>query len=213
MSMHSSWADMAQGPQSAELPRGVTAGSYATYPEAQAAVDLLADQGFAVEHVSIIGKDLKLVERVVAPLSYPKVALSSAVSGMWFGLLIGILLSLFGSSADQSGFPLFSSVLLGAAFWMLFGVIGYAMRRGKHDFASTYAVVASGYEVIIDQEAAAEAKRLLQQHSPDGYRQDTPEHVQRQHPNQGEDHRNDLPDGRPEYGVRLPPSSGDDGQV
>ncbi|MFP5367586.1 MAG: general stress protein [Actinomycetes bacterium] len=212
MSMHSSWAGMAQGPQSAELPRGVTAGSYATYPEAQAAVDLLADQGFAVEHVSIIGKDLKLVERVVAPLSYPKVALSSAVSGMWFGLLIGILLSLFGSSGDQSGFPLFSSVLLGAAFWMLFGVVGYAMRRGKHDFASTYAVVASGYEVIIDREAAAEAQRLLHQHSPDGHRQDTRGYVQ-QHPNHGEGNRHDLPDGRPEYGVRVPPSGGDDYQV
>ena len=45
--------------------------------------------------VSIVGNDLKMVERVTGRLSYPRVALSGALSGMWFGLFVGVMLSFF----------------------------------------------------------------------------------------------------------------------
>ncbi|HET7415354.1 MAG TPA: general stress protein [Arthrobacter sp.] len=147
--------------QTRTLPQGETVGTYTAYLDAQKAVDYLADQQFAVQNVSIMGNDLKTVERVTGRLSYPRVALAGAATGAWFGLFVGVVLMLFGGTEGYS--TLLSSMALGAGFWMLFGVITYAMQRGKRDFTSTSQVVASNYQVIVAPEAAGEARRLLQQ--------------------------------------------------
>jgi hypothetical protein len=89
------------------------------------------------------------------------VALSGALSGMWFGLFVGVMLSFFTPAGGT--FSIISSVLMGAAFFMLFGIVTYAMQRGKRDFTSTSQVVATNYDVIVALEAAHEARRLLQQ--------------------------------------------------
>jgi len=147
--------------ESRSVPQGDTVGSYTSYLDAQKAVDYLADQQFPVQHVSIVGNDLKMVERVTGRLSYPRVALSGALSGMWFGLFVGVMLSFF--SPTGGAFSIITSVLMGAAFFMLFGIVTYAMQRGKRDFTSTSQVVASNYDVIVAYEAAQEARRLLHQ--------------------------------------------------
>ena len=150
------------GPDDARaVPTGDTVGSYTSYLDAQKAVDYLADQQFPVQMVSIVGNELKMVERVTGRLSYPRVALSGALSGMWFGLFVGVMLSFFASSPGY--FSIMTSVLMGAAFFMLFGIVTYAMQRGKRDFTSTSQVVATNYDVIVAPEAAHEARRLLQQ--------------------------------------------------
>ncbi len=90
------------GPDEARsVPKGDTVGSYNSYLDAQKAVDYLADQQFPVQMVSIVGNDLKMVERVTGRLTYPRVALSGALSGMWFGLFVGVMLSFF--SHDRPG--------------------------------------------------------------------------------------------------------------
>ena len=70
--------------------RIATADSYA---EAEAVVDRLADDGFPVEHVSIVGRDLEYVEQVIGHVNAWKAALSGAgrawCSGLLFGLLFG----------------------------------------------------------------------------------------------------------------------------
>ena len=81
--------------KSRAVPTGDTVGSYTSYLDAQKAVDYLADQQFPVQMVSIVGNELKMVERVTGRLSYPRVALSGALSGMWFGLFVGVMLSFF----------------------------------------------------------------------------------------------------------------------
>ena len=48
---------------------GVQVGSYDGYEQAQAAVDYLSDEKFPVENVTIIGTDLKQVERVTGRLT------------------------------------------------------------------------------------------------------------------------------------------------
>jgi hypothetical protein len=150
------------GPDDARtVPVGDTVGSYTSYLDAQKAVDYLADQQFPVQMVSIVGNELKMVERVTGRLSYPRVALSGALSGMWFGLFVGVMLSFFAPSPGY--FSILASVLMGAAFFMLFGIVTYAMQRGKRDFTSTSQVVATNYDVVVSVEAAHEARRLLQQ--------------------------------------------------
>ncbi|WP_227008040.1 general stress protein [Pseudarthrobacter sp. AB1] len=150
------------GPDDARtVPTGDTVGSYTSYLDAQKAVDYLADQQFPVHMVSIVGNELKMVERVTGRLSYPRVALSGALSGMWFGLFVGVMLSFFAPSPGY--FSILASVLMGAAFFMLFGIVTYAMQRGKRDFTSTSQVVATTYDVVVSVEAAHDARRLLQQ--------------------------------------------------
>lgn len=143
------------------VPSGDTVGSYTSYLDAQKAVDYLADQQFPVQLVSIVGNDLKMVERVTGRLSYPRVALSGALSGMWFGLFVGVMLSFFSPTGGY--FSIVTSVLMGAAFFMLFGIVTYAMQRGKRDFTSTSQVVATNYDVVVAFEASHEARRMLQQ--------------------------------------------------
>ncbi|WP_026555600.1 general stress protein [Arthrobacter sp. 35W] len=228
------------------VPTGDTIGSYTSYLDAQKAVDYLADQKFPVQLVSIVGNDLKMVERVTGKLSYPRVALSGALTGAWFGLFIGVLLSFFSTAPQGAGSYLSvgTSVLMGAAFWMLFAIVGYAAQRGKRDFTSTSQVLASSYDVIVAPEAASEARRLLSQlpmgsqavrppsyqsqlHQPPA-NQTPPARPQGWHdpyaapaaaepaapeapaeapatPPPGTYH--DLPDGRPQYGIRVEPAA------
>ncbi|SDQ71762.1 general stress protein [Quadrisphaera sp. DSM 44207] len=142
------------------LPSGTEVAAYATYLEAQRAVDHLSDQGFPVQQVSIIGSDLRSVERVTGRLSYPRVALAGAASGAWFGLFVGLLLSLFGGPVG-TGQIVFSAVLFGAGFGILFGVISYALTRGRRDFSSVSAVLASRYSVMVADAEAGRARQLL----------------------------------------------------
>jgi hypothetical protein len=72
-----------------------TVARFDDYGSAQRAVDRLSDDGFPVEQLDIVGSDLQMVERVTGRLTKWRAAAAGAVSGMWAGLLIGILFGLF----------------------------------------------------------------------------------------------------------------------
>ncbi|MBO3083704.1 general stress protein [Cellulomonas fengjieae] len=148
-------------PSTPTPPQGEVVASYATYLEAQKAVDHLADSAFAVQLVTIVGTDLKMVERVTGRLSYPRVALGGFLSGAWFGLFVGLLLSLFSAPGTQS--PLVPAIFIGGAFGLLFAVLTYSFSRGKRDFTSTSQIVASSYAVLCRQEQAHKARELLRE--------------------------------------------------
>ena len=80
--------------QYSDIPRGQVIGSYDTYLEAQRAVDYLSDKQFPVQHVAIVGSDLRMVENVLGRLTRGRAALAGAASGAWFGLFVGVLLTL-----------------------------------------------------------------------------------------------------------------------
>ncbi|TXR55231.1 general stress protein [Quadrisphaera setariae] len=142
------------------LPTGTEIASYATYLEAQKAVDHLSDEGFPVQLVSIVGSDLRSVERVTGRLTYARVALAGAASGLWFGLFLGLLLMLFVGGSDLSIW--LAAVLIGAGSGMLFGVISYALTGGRRDFSSVNAILASRYSVICAEQEAGRARRLIE---------------------------------------------------
>ena len=141
------------------LPRGESIGRYESYLDAQRAVDFLSDEKFPVQFVTIVGTDLKMVERVTGRLTYPRVAGAGAASGAWFGFFVGLLLSLFAPAGE--GVPIVAAVLLGAGFGMMFGLISYALTRGRRDFTSTSQIVASEYEVLCAVEQAQAAREVL----------------------------------------------------
>lgn len=65
--------------------------SFPDYASAQKAVDTLSDRGFDVSRVSIVGSDLRMVENVLGRMTTARAALAGAVSGLWFGLLLGLI--------------------------------------------------------------------------------------------------------------------------
>jgi hypothetical protein len=144
------------------LPKGEQVAAYPTYLEAQRAVDHLSDQAFPVQAVTIVGTDLRMVERVTGRLTYPRVALAGLASGAWFGLFVGLLLSFFGGG-DGASLPILPAVAIGAGFGMLFAVISHAFTGGKRDFTSASQIVAASYALLCDGAEAHRARSLLAQ--------------------------------------------------
>ncbi|MFC5993976.1 general stress protein [Pseudonocardia hispaniensis] len=141
-------------------PTGWPVGSYATYAEAQRAVDHLADSDFPVRDVTIVGVDLMLVERVIGRLSWGRVLLSGAASGAWFGLFVGLLLGLFATSSGPLG-PILVGLASGLVFGLVFAAVGYGASRGRRDFTSASQMVAGRYDVLCQPRNAEKARELL----------------------------------------------------
>jgi hypothetical protein len=135
-------------------------GTYDTYDEAQSVVDRLARAEFPVKQVSIVGSDLRTVERVTGKMTYNRAALAGAASGAWFGLFLGLLLFIF-SPSQNAVLYVGAAVLIGAGFGMLFGIVSYAFNRRRRDFTSIHQVIAVKYEVMIDPSLTAKAQEVL----------------------------------------------------
>jgi hypothetical protein len=159
MSLHEQYSD---------IPRGQVIATYDTYVEAQRAVDFLADEEFAVENVSIIGSDLKMVEKVTGRLTRGRAAAAGAASGAWFGLFVGVLLSLFAKSGTNGFLLVVSALIYGAAFGAIFGFVSHALSGGKRDFTSRSKIVSSRYEIVVVWAQADKAREVLARLQPTG---------------------------------------------
>jgi len=144
---------------------GQTVASYDTYPEAQKAVDQLSDGGFPVEHVDIVGTDLRLVEHVTGRLTSGRAAMYGAGIGAWWGLFFGLLVGLFTTGPEWAGLVV-GGLLIGAVFGALFGFFAQWATRGQRDFSSTSGLVAGKYEVVVANEHAERAKQVLSGSAP-----------------------------------------------
>jgi hypothetical protein len=140
-----------------------TVASYATYAEAQQAVDSLSDRGFPVGGAEIIGHDVRLVERVTGRLTNARAAAAGAASGAWFGLFIGLLVGLFTTGPEWLGLVL-GGLLIGALWGALFGFFAHWMTQGQRDFTSVSDLVAGHYELTVPDDQAERARELLGAH-------------------------------------------------
>lgn len=140
-------------------PQGLPVAVYDTYLEAQRAVDHLSDAAFPVKAVTIVGTDLRMVERVTGRITYARVALAGLATGAWFGLFVGLLLTFFSTTGSMQ--PIVTAVGIGAGFGMLFQVSAYALTGGKRDFTSSSQIVAAHYAVLCLAEHAGQARNLL----------------------------------------------------
>lgn len=137
--------------------------SYPDYADAEQAVDRLADHGFPVERVAIIGQNLETVEQVTGRLNYPTAAWRGAVSGAVPGALLGWIFGLFDWANPVVGAFLLAlyGLLIGAVIGALIGVVVYALQRGRRDFASVTFMRPRRFELVVDDEVADQAARLL----------------------------------------------------
>ena len=140
-------------------------GVFATYDEAQKAVDYLSDKQFPVENVLIVGTDLKQLERVTGRLTRSKVAAGGAVSGAWLGAFVGLIFAMFA----QDGFALVrvvTTMAFGALFGLVWALVGYQLTGSNRDFMSISQVVATRYEVLTEHKHVARARELLTEMDP-----------------------------------------------
>jgi hypothetical protein len=156
-----------RGPVQPSIPKGDVLGTYETYLEAQSVVDRLSKAEFDVKSLSIVGNDLKTVERVTGKLTYGRAALAGAASGAWLGLFIGLVFTIFTPPTAQSFGFVGAALLIGAGFGVIFGLVTYAINRRRRDFTSTHQVLASNYQIIIDPELTAKAQDVLSRPAAD----------------------------------------------
>jgi hypothetical protein len=140
-------------------PSGLTIGTYDTYREAQRAVDYLSDEKFPVEHTTIVGNNLRQVEKITGRLTWGRALTAGVASGAWFGLFVGVLLGAVTNANWLAA--LLTGVVLGAVFGLVFGGLSYAQSAGRRDFTSRTAVVATTYDVLCDFKFAEEARNHL----------------------------------------------------
>jgi hypothetical protein len=137
-----------------------TVARFDDYGSAQRAVDRLSDDGFPVEQLDIVGSDLQMVERVTGRLTKWRAAAAGAVSGMWAGLLIGILFGLF-----TTGHAWLAVVAVGIGLGVLWGaVFGFAAHlatRGERDFSSLRGISAARYDLIAREGGTERARAAL----------------------------------------------------
>ncbi len=139
-----------------------TVARFGDYESAQRAVDRLSDDGFPVEKLDIVGSGLQLVERVTGRLTRARAAGAGALSGMWAGLLFGILLGLF-----TSGHSFLAVAATGAALGVLwgaaFGYVAHARTRGQRDFSSVRRLDATRYDLIARDGTVDRARYMLRE--------------------------------------------------
>ncbi|WP_449278652.1 general stress protein [Leucobacter sp. GX24907] len=152
-------------PQMPELPKGEIISTYDRYEDAKHAVDILARSDFPVREVSIVGNDMRSVERVTGKLSYGRVALMGALSGAYLGLFLGLLLFIFQPGNEAIAGVFTAAIAIGAGFGMLFGVLSYSMNRNRRDFSSVMQLVASRYDLVADAALLHDARRILVEHA------------------------------------------------
>ncbi len=137
----------------------VSLGAFATYAEAQSMVDYLADHHFEVETTQIIGSDLRMVEQITGRLNWPRAVLSGMARGAWFGVFVGLLLSVLTTTTFLRAMVL--GLVWGVLFGGAFAAVGYGLSGGRRDFISSSATVPGRFEVLVDAAYNDHARTVL----------------------------------------------------
>lgn len=171
------------------LPQGRTVGSYQTYEAAKQAVDLLvANEGFTVQAISIVGSDLSSVERVTGRTSFGRAALNGVMTGVMIGLFMSLMWMIV--NPITSFLVLVGIFLLSIAFGVIWALIVYAMTPNKREFTSVMQLTAGRFDLVVPNELANDAASILRsghapgQHGGWGQQGQQPQHGQQQWPGQ-----------------------------
>lgn len=141
-----------------EFPQSI--GIFASYEEAQKAVDHLADAHFPVQNLAIVGTDLRSIERVLGRRTWGTVIGQGVQSGLSTGLMVTLLMWLFMQPENFVGL-LITALLIGIFIGVAFAALGYWMSQGKRDFTSVSRTIATRYELLSEHKVAAQARELL----------------------------------------------------
>ena len=136
-----------------------TIASYASCAEAERAVDHLSGQGFPIERVSIIGRDLYFAARETEHVGYAEAVLRGALAGALAGASIAWLFGVFDwfDPLLGVGWIAFRGLWFGGLVGALVGLATQAAMRSRH----VAEMRADHCEVVVDDEVARTAACLL----------------------------------------------------
>jgi hypothetical protein len=139
-----------------------TVSTVTSYEAAEKAVDFLSDQGFPVEHVTIVGTGLRYIEQVSRRVTTWNATLMGAGSGALLGIFWAAFFGLF-FTVDSGGFlgVLAYGLVIGVIFGALWGLITHSSLGGRRDFASVSDTRADKYEIQVDDGFADRAEQVL----------------------------------------------------
>lgn len=140
-------------------PEGEEVGVYDHYDDAREVVNRLLGGGIPARSVSIVGGGVTLVERVIARYGYGRAALTSAFTGSWIGLIVGLLSTTVASEVTLA--PIAAGGLIGSGLGVMVGMTLYSLRgSARPRYRSTQQIIASQYRVLVAPEVGGKAKRL-----------------------------------------------------
>ena len=143
-----------------EVPHGEDLATFDNYPDAQALVNTLVGEGVSARALSIVGKDVTLVERVTGKIGHGRAALSSAISGSWIGAVAGLVVVLVDPSDVIT--PVLAGLLIGAGAGMVVGMLLFTFSiRHKKLYRSIHNVIALTYRVVVASTEFAHATEVL----------------------------------------------------
>jgi len=124
--------------------------------------DVLSRLDFPVGGTTIVGTDLRFVERVEGRMSTARSGGYGTVAGAWLGALVASFAAIF--TADSAGAVLsmlFGGIMLGALFGAVFGVVAYRFAGPRGGITGNVTLVASRYELRTDPALADRLRGLL----------------------------------------------------
>ncbi|MGO1848261.1 general stress protein [Microbacterium sp. JB110] len=167
---------------------GETVAKYDEYEAAQKAVGKLIEAEVPAREISIVWAGLRAVEMITGRLGYGRAAWSGALNGAILGLLFGAIYTLLSPEATLQ--LLVGFMLVGMALGMVMQLLSYRIVRRRREYMSATSPVADHYEIAVQQEHAATARRVLGQ--------------------PGQERRAPQPTGPlppPQYGIRIDPAT------
>lgn len=129
--------------------------------QAHAAISHLSSSGVTVRGITLIGEGVRVVEQVMGPVSYGRVALRGAMSGGWMGLFVGLLLTL---TRDQQPVSWTGAMFIGVAIGMLVAVVTFAIgNRKQRALSISNQVVPERYVMCCSAEQVHDVRSALTQ--------------------------------------------------
>lgn len=137
--------------------------SYADYRDAEKAVDYLADNRFPVERVTIVGRELELVQQVTGRLTALDAAARGALTGAVTGLLIGWLFAIFTwfDPRIASGWLIIDGLWFGTLVGAVMGLVMYLITKSRRRFEAVSTMQPAYFDITVDELHAEDAARML----------------------------------------------------
>lgn len=145
----------------------VPVATFGTLGEVQDALARLADTGFPIDRTTIVGTDLRLVEKVEGRMTRLRAAGYGTGGGAWLGALVAAFAAIFTAHSIGTVLSmLFGGIMLGAAFGTVFGLVAYWFAGPRHGITGSLSVVAARYELRVPAEGAGRLGGLLSTGGP-----------------------------------------------
>ena len=143
------------------IPTGDVVASYPTYEAARHAVDVLVrEEGFPVESISVVGSDLKSVERITGRMNYGRAALSGLMNGVMIAIFVSLIWFIFFPNTDF--LSIVGVFVMSIAFGVIWGILGYALSSQKREFTSIMQVTASRFDIVVPHNMSTKVRDTLQ---------------------------------------------------